>query len=83
MLQFYGIICNTTVSVEDNGPWEKLKQGCQRKDSFFGRTWQTLWRYWYLVKALCKRATASPKVLPLNRSGILLDVGVSLYYWEW
>lgn len=51
-----------TVKMEETQPWEKLKQGCGRGDSFFkgSRTWQTLWRYWCLVKALCNIARASP-----------------------
>lgn len=52
----------TTVKMEETQPWEKLKQGCQRRDSFFrgSRIWQTLWRYCCIVKALCNIARASP-----------------------
>lgn len=36
VLKFYGITSTSTVHVEENKLWEKLKQGCQRRDNFFG-----------------------------------------------
>lgn len=36
VLKFYGITSTSTVHVEENEPWEKLKQGCRRRDNFFG-----------------------------------------------